>query len=412
MGTRELPPDLTEYARAWEAHWSRFAVRPDGWPAEAWDESAYRVQALRLFELQYRHNEPYRRWCDACGVRPDRLDDWRGIPAVPTPAFAEFDFTCLPPEAREVTFCSSGTSRGRPSRHFHGRATLGVYERALWWAFERALLPDRPAPGALELLVLMPSPAGAPHSSLVYMCETIRRRLGRGPEVFVARAGPGGAWVLDAGAAWSSLGRWAVTGRPVMILATAFTLVHLLEAKGFESQRVALPPGSRVMETGGYKGRSRELSPVELRAALEERLGVPAAVVVGEYGMCELSSQAYDGVWAGGNWGSGRAGESVSGARDTGRIRVRPWFRFPPWVRIRVVDPETGADVADGQVGLLRVYDLANVGSVLAVQTEDLVEKVRDGFRFRGRAAGAGPRGCSLWAEDEPVPEGTGSADV
>lgn len=406
MSSHELPPELAEFARAWESHWSQFAVLPDGWPAEAWDESAFRAQALRLFELQYRYNEPYRRWCDSRGVRPGGPDDWRDLPAVPTPAFAELDFTCLAPGARMLTFCSSGTTRGRPSRHIHGRATLAVYETSLWWAFERAMLPDRPSPETLELLVLMPSPAEAPYSSLVHMCDTVRRRLQRGSEVFVGRVDSVGRWVLDVEAAWSRLERWAAAGRPVLILATAFLLVHLLDAMEEGAARVVLAPGSRLMETGGYKGRSREVSPEELRDTLEDRLGLTSAAVVSEYGMCELSSQAYDGVWRAGAGGAGSADPWAPGLTVVAPVRVRRRFRFPPWVRFRVVDPDTGSEVPEGGVGLLRVYDLANVGSVLAVQTEDLVERVRDGFRLRGRAAGAEPRGCSLWAEDRPMTAG------
>ena len=126
------------------------------------------------------------------------------------------------------------------------------------------------------------------------------------------------------------------------------------------------------METGGYKGRSRELTKPELHRFIAEQLGVTASEIICEYGMSELSSQAYDG-----------------GTRR---------FQFPPWARVQIVSPETGCEVGDGETGLARIYDLANVFSVLAVQTEDLAIRRGDGFELLGRATAAEPRGCSLMA--------------
>jgi hypothetical protein len=124
------------------------------------------------------------------------------------------------------------------------------------------------------------------------------------------------------------------------------------------------------METGGYKGRTRTMPKAQLRQMLSKFLGVPPSHVLAEYGMSELSSQAYD---------------SAAGV-----------FHFPPWARARVISPETGAEAGEGESGLLRVFDLANIGSVMAVQTEDLAARRGDGFELLGRAASAEPRGCSL----------------
>ena len=101
--------------------------------------------------------------------------------------------------------------------------------------------------------------------------------------------------------------------------------------------------------------------------------------MVCEYGMSELSSQAYDGV----------AGQ----VRPTAGV-----FRFPPWVRTQIVSLETGAIAAAGETGLLRVFDLANIHSVMALQTEDLAASREDGFELLGRAEPSEPRGCSLMA--------------
>jgi acyl-CoA synthetase (AMP-forming)/AMP-acid ligase II len=138
------------------------------------------------------------------------------------------------------------------------------------------------------------------------------------------------------------------------------------------------------METGGFKGRSRAVSRDDLYDELNRRLGVPLRHIVNEYGMTELLSQFYEPVIRGG------APEA-------------PSERFhlpPPWVRTRIVDPMTLEAVPEGEVGLLSHLDLANVGSVVAVLTEDLGQKVASGFRLIGRARDAEPRGCSLAMEE------------
>lgn len=133
------------------------------------------------------------------------------------------------------------------------------------------------------------------------------------------------------------------------------------------------------METGGYKGRSRELAPAELHAELRRRLGIAPERMVTEYGMSELSSQAY-----------GRS--CGQPAPESGNLE----YRFPPWVRVRVISPETGKEVGEGEVGILGVVDLANVWSVLGVQTGDLAVRQGRGFQLLGRAQQSEPRGCSL----------------
>ena len=167
-----------------------------------------------------------------------------------------------------------------------------------------------------------------------------------------------------------------------MLLGTAFMFVHLLDELERRGLSIALPPGSRIMETGGYKGRSRELPKAELHALITSRLGVPPEFIVCEYGMSELSSQAYD-----------RVAGSASLLHPQSSI-----FSFPPWCRALVISPETGREVAEGETGLLRLFDLANVRSMMAVQTEDLAVRRGDGFELLGRAAQTEARGCSLLA--------------
>ena len=146
------------------------------------------------------------------------------------------------------------------------------------------------------------------------------------------------------------------------------------------------------MDTGGFKGRSRTVSRSTLYAGLHERIGVPSSSMINEYGMTELLSQFYEPVL--------REGEAKGGL--TGRRLVGP-----PWVRTRVLEPAELTPVPPGEEGVLCHLDLANLGSVAHVLTEDRGVDVEGGFRVLGRAIGAPARGCSL-AMDEMIEAGRG----
>ena len=162
--------------------------------------------------------------------------------------------------------------------------------------------------------------------------------------------------------------------RTVGIAGTAFSFVHLIDAwRGLPPLR--LPRGSWLLETGGFKGRSREVPKAELYAEMARLFTVPDKAIWNEYGMSELSSQAY--------------------ARGTNGIHTTP-----PWARVLVWDPARNREVRVGERGLVRWIDLANTDSVMAVQTLDLAERTAHGFRLLGRMARTEPRGCSLGVED------------
>ena len=166
---------------------------------------------------------------------------------------------------------------------------------------------------------------------------------------------------------------------PLAVVGTAFAFVHLLDALAARDARLELPPKSRVMETGGFKGRGREIRREALHDAISQRLGVPHERIVNQYGMSELASQFYEPTLAIG---------------VPSQVK-----RVPPWVRTRVVDPDTLDDVSPGERGVLIHYDLANTGSVLAVQTSDVGRIAATGFEVLGRLEGAEAKGCSIAAD-------------
>lgn len=390
-----MTPDFSDFT----ARLHRFISQSAGCRcAETERAGEFAELALELFTLQVAHNVPFRRFCEARHATPHTLTNWRQIPALPTAAFKELAVTCLPPTERTVVFHSSGTTAQRPSRHFHSAESLAVYEASLLAGFRAAGRADWPihCQTGSSLVCLTPSAAQARHSSLVHMFDTLRRAGGAADSVFVGRVTPDGAWELDFDLVTRRLDAAMEAERPVLLLGTAFSFVHLLDHLEATGRWFALPAGSRVLETGGYKGRSRSLPKPALHALLAARLGVPLADILCEYGMSELSSQAYDCVA-----GDERPVTSEAQSLHPSSLVPRP-FHFPPWARAQVISPETGREVGEGQTGLLRVFDLANVFSVLAIQTEDLAIRRADGFELLGRAALAEPRGCSLMTAGQP----------
>ena len=405
----------------------------------------FEALALELFALQFEHNRAYRRLCEARGARPDTIAHWADLPAAPTSAFKEFDVSCLPVADRTAVFHSSGTTGQKPSRHFHNASSLALYEAYLlrWFdahfqlgASDGASGKTKPgrgdemANGKWQMAILTPPLLQAPHSSLVHMFETLRRELGSSGSRFVGRVTEDGTWALELEAAVEVLRKASQEGQRLLILGTAFSFVHLLDHLAEQELWFELPPGSCALETGGYKGRSRSMPKAALHALIAERLGIPRGQIVCEYGMSELSSQAYDCAiaFALRRGGDGSSPEETTGLHDMGTSRPHPdsraqsksecrgilsrlpslaprstlhaprSFHFPPWSRVQIVSPETGREVGEGETGLIRVFDLANVYSVMAIQTEDLGIRRGTGFALVGRAVLAEPRGCSLMA--------------
>jgi len=321
--------------------------------------------AVDLARFQARHVAGYARLCAARGVDPQRIRGAGEAPAVPTDAFKVATVFAFPSDQARLTFRTSGTTVG--ARGAHPMRITSTYDAAAL-AFGRAMLaPDLEAP--MPVLVVGPSSQHAPDSSLAHMCTTFAKAWGEG------------AWFLRDGELDVEGLRRRVAEldarRPAVILATSLALAHLLEL----AASLPLPAGSRVMQTGGFKGRAREVDAAELRRSVARLFAVDERHVVSEYGMTELSSQFWEGTMA-------RAGTPPG------------VYREPPWARVVPVHPETLAPVPAGEIGIARIEDLANVDSAFAVLAADLVRRVSGGFELLGRAPGAAPRGCSI-AVDE-----------
>jgi hypothetical protein len=280
----------------------------------------------------------------------------------------------------------------------HHVRDLALYRASLQPNFRVHLLPDR---SKMPVLCLLPSPADVPDSSLGFMMDEVGREMAEGgARFFVSPEGE-----VQAEAFHGALEGAAREDRSVLIAGTAFAFVQWLDRAMQEGWTGSLPPGSRILETGGYKGRSRAVAREELYASLGDLLNVPVDRIVNEYGMTELLSQFYEPVLAEASPGSLMSPKGESGVGEPSRSGLaeslsRRFHRGPPWTRTLVLDPLTLDPSPPGEVGLLAHLDLANLGSVSAVLTEDLGREVPGGFQLLGRTEGAEPRGCSLAMED------------
>jgi hypothetical protein len=322
-----------------------------------------------LSAWQAEHVEPYRRYLAAEARRPAAF----GLPALPTDVFRFARVASHAASSDIRTFRSSGTTA--ESRSEHVFVDLSLYDQAAHAAARYALFPQA---RRMRLCILAPSELEAPDSSLSYMLARFRSWFGNQQSAY--------AWLdgqLHADVLRSSLREAQEAREPIALLGTSFAFVHAESA--LQGERFALPAGSRIMQTGGFKGRSRSIEPGEMLALLSQRYGIDTAFVVQEYGMTELSSQLYETPLRAASLGL------APGSR-------RLWL--PAWMRAQPIDPASLEPVVGAEVGVLRIDDLANLGSVCAIQTSDLARRCEDGLVVLGRAADAVARGCSIAADE------------
>ncbi|MBI3302800.1 MAG: hypothetical protein HYZ72_12110 [Deltaproteobacteria bacterium] len=301
----------------------------------------FNALALKVFAYQFYLNLPYQRFCLARGQTPETVARWQDIPVVPTVAFKELDLACGPPEK---IFLTSGTTRGQEKRGRHLVPDLRLYHASALAHFSACLLPDH---RRLRMLALIPPPDALPTSSLTQMAEWVMTELGgEGSEYFIDAAGVHLDAFIDA------VARAQREGTPVCILAITSALVAFFDWCEAHGRQFALPGGSRIMDTGGNKGKGRLISRNGFLQSCWKYLKVAGYYCVNEYGMTEMASQFYDNV-----------------LYNRFRQSNEPRYKIgPPWVRTLVVDPET---LAEGYT----------TGA---------------GFEITGRAPGSEARGCAL----------------
>ena len=307
----------------------------------------FEAAALRVFAYQYAYNSVYHAYCQHIGVQAKSVRTISDIPFLPISLFRTHDVVTgdfLP----ELTFRSSGTTGMERSRHLVKDA--GLYRKSLTESF-RYFYGE---PSDYVFLALLPNYVEQRNSSLVYMMDVLMHESGA-PE--------NGYYLYNHEDMYKMLLQLRDNHKKTILWGVTFALLDFVEHYTLDFPQLI------VFETGGMKGRRKEMVKEELYRILQKAFGVTD--IHSEYGMCELLSQAYS---KGGNV-----------------------FATPPWMRLRLrseKDPFDGSDTTD--TGAINVVDLANVHSCSFIATEDLGRRSRDGIEVLGRLDHSQIRGCSL----------------
>ncbi len=338
-----------------------------GRPTVSDDE--FNAFALRLFAYQFENNHPFQRFCQGRGKTPRVVKSWRDIPAVPINAFKDLTLSCAAPEDCARVFMTSGTTRGDvKGRHHH--PTMAVYDASMLRNFAHHVMQGR---SQVRMGLLFPNETLMPNSSLAHYLALAIAQLGTSDSAYYLNESG-----LQVDSLCDALTQAQLSGEAFFLLGASYSFVHLMDALQARGQTFQLPSGSRLLDTGSFKGQSREVPMDAFYAQLSATFGVSRDHCLNMYGMTELSTQFYD-----------------AGNRTVPSVK-----RGPHWIRSRLVDPLTGNDVPDGERGILAHTDLANFNSVVTILTEDVGQSSEDGFVLLGRAQGTQAKGCSL-AVDE-----------
>ncbi|HET7539802.1 MAG TPA: acyl-protein synthetase [Polyangiaceae bacterium] len=335
--------------------------------------------ALDIAAFQREFSVGFARLCQNRHAALDRVED---VPGVPCDAFRLARVGVHLESEDRLRFSTSGTTSGARGTH---AMRVGETYQELALSFGRAaLLSNDRAHHVVALAPLLDDP---PTSSLGHMMAMFMVDFAR-QGAFDVRTPE--RWLIDErGVDLLALERAAEhaakRGETLLVLATSFALVGLLDALAGRS--LPLPTGAVVMQTGGYKGKTREIEPSVLRASLAFSFQIAETQIVSEYGMTELTSQLYEATLPG----------SALARERRGAPGV---YAEPPWLRVLPVNPTTLEPVPDGEVGIAKIIDLGNVDSAVAIQTQDRVRRVPGGIMLLGRESSAPPRGCSLAIEE------------
>ncbi|GAB4318979.1 MAG: acyltransferase [Bacteroidales bacterium] len=313
------------------------------------DDTGFNAIALELFRFQVKHNPVYASWVNSLGVKPSTVDNYRRIPFLPVGLFKSHRVV-IPGREPQLLFESSGTTGMVPSRHWVVDA--GLYRKSFVAGFE--LFYGHVT--GYRIVALLPSYLERKNASLVFMVDELIRLTGDPKSGFYLRAEEKLEEIL------------ADSGKKTILIGVSFALLEMAEKLTRDSN-----PALIVMETGGMKGRRREMIREELHEVLCRGFGVNH--IHSEYGMTELLSQAYS------------KGEGV--------------YAPPPWMKILIRDPDDPLTITRefGITGGINVIDLANIWSCPFIATEDLGRLYPDGrFTVLGRFDESDIRGCNLMA--------------
>lgn len=307
--------------------------------------TSFKKQALKLFAYQYHHNDVYRSFCDLININPSDVKTLTEIPYLPIELFKSHRISCT--ETTEMIFESSGTG-GPVSQHYV--ASIDSYKQS----FNAGFSEFYGAASDYHILALLPGYIDRPNASLVYMCDDLIRQ---------AKPKYSGFYLDQFEELHRVLTELNQEKQKTLLIGVSFALLDFCEAFTMQLQHTT------VMETGGMKGRRKELIRKELHEKLKKGFGVDS--IHSEYGMTELLSQAYS------------KGKGVFKASSSMRVFIRD-----------VHDPKK---VFSTGTGGLNIIDLSNKDSCAFIATQDLGKCHENGtFEVLGRFDISDVRGCSL----------------
>lgn len=311
-------------------------------------QDTFEALALQIFRYQAANVSVYRDYCSAIGCLPEQIKRVDEIPFLPI-AFFKTHQVLLEGKQAQVVFESSGTTGAISSKHYV--ADRLIYEQSFLASFQQFYGDVT----QYVVLALLPSYLERGNSSLVYMAEKLIEQSGN-----VAS----GFYLHNQDELYTRLIELKAQEQKVLLLGVTYALLDFSEKYTIDFSELI------VMETGGMKGRRKEMVREEVHAQLKTAFGVSA--IHSEYGMTELLSQAYS------------KGDGI--------------FVSPPWMKIVLRDLYDPKQILFGeQVGAVNVIDLANVYSCAFVETSDVARIHEDGtFEIVGRADQSELRGCNL----------------
>lgn len=312
------------------------------------DKPEFERLALQVFKFQFENNEVYRAFCNYLGKESENIKKLHDIPFLPISFFKSKKIISTS-RPIETIFTSSGTTSSKTSNHFVN--DLSIYEESYVKAFKQFY-------GKVDnycILALLPSYLERNGSSLIYMVQDLIKKSNQSDSGF---------YLNDLKGLAKTLKSLETSGTKCILIGVSFALLDLAESYSLNLKTTI------VMETGGMKGRRKEMIRSELHEALKSGLGVNE--IHSEYGMTELLSQAYS------------TGNGI--------------FNCPPWMRIMTRDTEDPLTLQEhNKTGGINVIDLANINSCSFIATQDLGKTYDDGsFEVLGRFDSSDIRGCNL----------------
>ena len=313
-------------------------------------EQEFSNTAMDIFKFQFENNKVYRSFCDLLYKHPSDVKTIREIPFLPIQFFKTHKVLSSQKDIESI-FTSSGTTGSVTSKHHV--ADTGIYKNSFRTGFQQFY-------GDIEnyvVLALLPSYLEREGASLIYMVNDMISQSGHATSGF---------YLNNLAELKEILITLESQGKKVLLIGVSFALLDLVEQHQFQLKNTI------VMETGGMKGRRKELVRKELHAYLKQGFGVDG--IHSEYGMTELLSQAYS---------------------KGGGI-----FHCPKWMQVLTRDPEDALTIQYiGKAGGINIIDLANINSCSFIATQDLGRINDDGsFEVIGRFDNSDIRGCNLMA--------------